>query len=83
VIVEVDHYFSVSLGSQILPELLTIDCQPFILILPLGKLHNLPQTSTTQCSLRILSQLVTRRALVGISWSELVPCPLITITIIL
>lgn len=62
-----------------LPIVLTVDCQPFILIFALRKLHDLSQTATTKCCLCILSQLIACGALRGISGSELVFCALVAI----
>jgi len=49
-----------------------VDCQPLILVLALRELHSLSQTTPTQCSFSILSQLVACRSLRSSSWSELV-----------
>lgn len=54
-----------------------IDRQPFILVFALWKLYNLSQTTPAQCSLGILSQLVARGALRGVSRSELILRPLV------
>lgn len=79
-IVEVDHYrLDQSSPVRVLPKELTIDSKPLILILALRKLYDLPQTASTKCSFCILSQLVACCAFGGISWSELVPCPLVAI----
>ena len=60
---------------------LTIDCKPFVLILPFGKSHNLSKASPAERSFCILSQLITCCTFCGISRSELVPRPLVTIIV--
>lgn len=58
---------------------LTVDGQPFILVLPLRQFHHLAQTPSAECRLCILSQLVARGA--AFAWrarSELIPRPLVS-----
>lgn len=78
-VVEVDHCISSVAALQKLPRRCrTIHCQPLILILALWELHDLSQTTSSKRRLSILSQLVARVALVGISGSELVSRALVT-----
>lgn len=58
--------------------MLTVDCQPLILVLALWELHDLPQAAAAQRSFRILSQLVARRTLAR-ARAELVPRALVSV----
>lgn len=56
----------------------TVDSEPLILILALGKLHNLSQATSTKRDFSILPQLVARSASLADTRAELVLCPLVT-----
>ena len=58
---------------------LTVDRKPLVLVLAFWELHDLAQTSSSKCGLRILTQLVAAGSLSGISWSELIASSLVAV----
>lgn len=64
---------------QYIGTTLTVDRQPLVLVLALWELHDLAQTASSECGLRILAQLVAAGPLAGISWSELVARALVAV----